>query len=518
MSSRASAITAAGIVLSQPTRQTSPSNRWPRATSSIESAITSRETSEARIPSVPIDTPSETAIVLNSIGVPPASRMPRLTCCASARWFRLHGIVSIQFVATPTSGRARSSSVKPVPFSIARAGARSAPSVSAALCRLAGSVGRSYGSAAVSSVDTRLPGGLSGRLLPRHQRAELTSDLLDLALARGGPKRVQVALAGLHLRDPLTRERAVLDLREHLAHLPTHVLVDDAVAAGEVAVLGGVGDRPAHVREAALPDQIDDQLQLVQALVVGDFRLVPRLDERLEAGADQLGGAAAEDGLLAEEVGLRLLLECGLDHAGAARAERGAVGEGELERATARVLCDRDDRRCAEPFGEKAADDVAGALRRDHEDVVAAGRLDPAVVDVEAVREHERRALAQVRRHVLLVDARLHLVREKEGDELRILYRFGNRADGEPRRLGRVARRTPRPEPDHHVDTGVVQVERVRVALAAEAENRDLACEQVDVAARVDLRHFRSSLRCGRGACSCRSAWPKHEPTRSGPF
>ena len=54
---------------------------------------------------------------------------------------RLHGIVSIQVVATPMIGRARSSSVKPVPFSIARAGARSGPSVMAALWRLAGSLG-----------------------------------------------------------------------------------------------------------------------------------------------------------------------------------------------------------------------------------------------------------------------------------------------------------------------------------------------------------------------------------------
>jgi hypothetical protein len=141
MSSRASAITAAGIVLSQPTRQTIPSNRWPRAASSRESAITSRETSEQRIPSVPIETPSETEIVLSSIGIPPASRTPRLTCTASSRWLRLHGIDSIHVVATPTSGRDRSSSVNPVPFSIARAGARSGPSVSAALRRLAGSLG-----------------------------------------------------------------------------------------------------------------------------------------------------------------------------------------------------------------------------------------------------------------------------------------------------------------------------------------------------------------------------------------
>ena len=31
------------------------------------------------MPDVPIETPSETATVLNSIGVPPASRTPRLT-------------------------------------------------------------------------------------------------------------------------------------------------------------------------------------------------------------------------------------------------------------------------------------------------------------------------------------------------------------------------------------------------------------------------------------------------------
>src|SRR5262245_48667314 len=102
--------------------------------------------SDARMPDVPIETPSETAIVLNSIGVAPAARMPRFTSTASSRWLRLHGIVSIQVVATPMIGFARSSSVKPVPFSIERAPARSGPSVSAALCRFAGSDGREYGS------------------------------------------------------------------------------------------------------------------------------------------------------------------------------------------------------------------------------------------------------------------------------------------------------------------------------------------------------------------------------------
>ena len=38
------------------------------------------------MPSVPIETPSLTEIVLNSIGVPPAARIPALTASASRRW------------------------------------------------------------------------------------------------------------------------------------------------------------------------------------------------------------------------------------------------------------------------------------------------------------------------------------------------------------------------------------------------------------------------------------------------
>ena len=84
------------------------------------------------MPSVPIVTPSLMAIVLNSIGVPPAARMPAFTNSARWRWLMLHGIVSIHVVATPMSGLARSSSVKPMALSIARAPARSGPSVIAA--------------------------------------------------------------------------------------------------------------------------------------------------------------------------------------------------------------------------------------------------------------------------------------------------------------------------------------------------------------------------------------------------
>ena len=113
--------------MSQPTRITSASNWLARATSSIESAMTSRLTSDIRMPSVPMVMPSDTETVLNSIGVAPAARTPSLTAAASRRRCRLQGPISIQVLAIPTRGFRRSSSVNPTALSMARAGARWLP-------------------------------------------------------------------------------------------------------------------------------------------------------------------------------------------------------------------------------------------------------------------------------------------------------------------------------------------------------------------------------------------------------
>ena len=57
-----------GSDLSQPASVTMPSKRSACITVSTESAMTSRLTSEARMPSWPMEMPSETATVTNSIG------------------------------------------------------------------------------------------------------------------------------------------------------------------------------------------------------------------------------------------------------------------------------------------------------------------------------------------------------------------------------------------------------------------------------------------------------------------
>ena len=85
MSSRPITMPMAGIVLSQPEMVTMPSNMWPRATSSTESAISSRLIRDVFMPSVPVVMASLIAMVFTSSGVPPAARIPAITLCASSR-------------------------------------------------------------------------------------------------------------------------------------------------------------------------------------------------------------------------------------------------------------------------------------------------------------------------------------------------------------------------------------------------------------------------------------------------
>src|SRR4051794_30357702 len=129
-------------------------------------------------------------------------------------------------------------------------------------------------------------------LQPGHHLAQLPSHLLELGRLRLLPKSEELREAGVGLGDPLLRERAVLDLGQHLLHLL--VRVDHTRAALVVAPLGGIGHAVAHPRQTALVDQVDDQLELVHAFEVRDLRLVACGDERFEPVADQLGDPAAE--------------------------------------------------------------------------------------------------------------------------------------------------------------------------------------------------------------------------------
>ena len=114
--------------MSQPDRATTASNMCPRATSSIESAITSRLIERGLHP-----LRAHRDAVRDRDGVELHRRAARrahalLDLLGQAAQWKLQGIVSVQVLAMPTIGRFRASSSNPMPFRYARACARSGPS------------------------------------------------------------------------------------------------------------------------------------------------------------------------------------------------------------------------------------------------------------------------------------------------------------------------------------------------------------------------------------------------------
>ncbi|CAB4701419.1 unannotated protein [freshwater metagenome] len=76
-----------------------------------------------------MEIPSETEIVPNCIGNPPAFVTPIFDAFAKRSNDKLQGVISFQDDAIPICGLAKSSSFIPTARNIPRAGARSMPSV-----------------------------------------------------------------------------------------------------------------------------------------------------------------------------------------------------------------------------------------------------------------------------------------------------------------------------------------------------------------------------------------------------
>src|SRR6185437_146069 len=222
---------------------------------------------------------------------------------------------------------------------------------------------------------------------PGHAGAQCLADFLDLPVDVLGQHLLIVLLAAGVLLDPLARELAGLDLLEHLGHLFLDLVVDDARATRQIAVLGRFADEFVHLAQAALVQQVHDQLQFVEALVVGDLGLIAGFHQRLEALHHQLGGAAAQHRLLAEQIRLGLLAEGGLENAAARTADSVGVGQGLRVRAAGRVLGNCNQAGHAATLLVLAANEIAGALRGDQHHIQILARLDLLEVDVEPMGE-----------------------------------------------------------------------------------------------------------------------------------
>lgn len=101
----------------------------------MESAITSRDTSEYFMPSVPIDIPSDMVMVPNICGMAPAVLNAASARVAKAPIPMLQGVMVLCAFATPTMGLSKSLSPKPTARSRARLGERCTPCVTILLLR-----------------------------------------------------------------------------------------------------------------------------------------------------------------------------------------------------------------------------------------------------------------------------------------------------------------------------------------------------------------------------------------------
>ena len=148
-----------------------------------------------------------------------------------------------------------------------------------------------------------------------HHVAQLFANRLDRVIRFLFTHTLEVWTPGFVFGNPLPGECSVLNLGQDLLHRLADVRVDDSRPAGVVPVFGGVAHGVTHVAEAALIEEIHDELQLVQTFEVCDFRLISGVDERFKRHLHQRADAAAQYGLLAEQVALCFFFECGFDHA-----------------------------------------------------------------------------------------------------------------------------------------------------------------------------------------------------------
>src|SRR5881628_3647895 len=206
-------------------------------------------------------------------------------------------------------------------------------------------------------------------LEPGHHGAQPGPDLLDRMLLAALEQGVVLGAIGLALENPFLGEPPALDLLEDALHLLLGLIGDDAGPAGYVAILGRGADRVAHVGDAALVDQVHDQLHLMQALEIGHLRRIARLHQRLVPRLDERRQPPAQHHLLAEEIGLRLLAEVGLDDPGAAAADGGAVGQPDQLGVAGWVLMHGQQARHAAALRELRAHEVPRSLGGDHEHV-----------------------------------------------------------------------------------------------------------------------------------------------------
>ena len=117
---------------------------------------------------------------------------------------------------------------------------------------------------------------------------------------------------------------------------------------------------------------------------------------------------------------------------------------------------------------------MAGRFGRDHRDIDVGRGLDHSEMNAEAVGEHQRLAGSQVRRNVLLIEIALNVIGREDHDHLGLLCRFGGVENLQAGGFRFGAALASRRQADNYLKSGIAQVQCMRVALAAVADDGDL--------------------------------------------
>ena len=210
----------------------------------------------------------------------------------------------------------------------------------------------------------------------------------------------------------------------------------------------------------------------MEALKVGHLRGVTGFHQRLKARLHQGSHAAAEHGLLAEEVRFRLFLEIRFDDPGAGAADARRIGQGHALGHAGRILSHGDKARHPAALGVGAAHRMPRTLGRDHNDVHVGLGLDEREVDVEAMTEGQGRPSLKVRLDGFPVDRRLKLVRGEHHHHIGIGDRVRHLGNDQTCLLSLGPGARALAQPHDNGDAGILQVIGVGVALRPVTNDR----------------------------------------------
>ena len=164
-------------------------------------------------------------------------------------------------------------------------------------------------------------------------------------------------------------------------------------------------------------NEIDDELQFVEALKVRQLRWIAGAHERFESSPNELARSTAEHGLFAKEIRFRLLFESCLDHARARATNAFRPSQCRLFRETGEVLMNRDQAGSATASNKFPAHHWSQPFRRDHDNIDILSRNDRSILNGKAVGKEKRFPWPKMRSDLLFVDRRhLGIGQRKEND------------------------------------------------------------------------------------------------------